>query len=88
METGTAFAAGDVHLALALGHTQIGAAIGAHKELVVLALHMLFLSEADGTAHSTQPLQIVEIFQISLFNVAAQGAEDGPCDHQHGHGAE
>ena len=62
LESGAAFAAGNVYLALALGDTEVGAAGGTDKEFVVLALAVFYLSEADVAAHRAQPFQIIQVF--------------------------
>ena len=89
LKTSSALAAGDVDLALALGHTEIGLAGGADEEFIFLTLLEFFFADTHAAVDRALPFQIVQVFQITLFNVAAENTENGPegqhkgCDAEH-----
>ena len=84
LEAVTAFAAGDVDFSFTLGYAQIGFAAGANEELVVLALAVHFSSDADTLNDGCHVLHIMQVFQIALFDVAAECAVENPHKQENG----
>ena len=71
-----------MNLALAFGNTEIGFTGGADKEFVILALLKFFLIHSEVLANGAEPLQIMEIFQISLLDFAAENTVGCPYNQQ------